>query len=334
MKRITRLASALALSAVLALSLCLVGCGGSSEEEQPAPQVKEQTVGDEHLITPGTLTVGLDYTYAPFAGETNGQVIGIDADVAAALADEMGLKVAYIDISEMGGEQALANGLCDIFLSFDRTTASNSTATYLGTYIYDAPSLFALSTDGSVPEVNLADMTGNTIAAQQDSVTAVTVASRYGSAVLQNQPSLIDAFGTLESGGANYAAASGVVGKYIIQSYDDIVWVGALTDAPTEIGIGGDSARVDLNTAVQEALQTIGGNGVLTLVISKWIGDPITFPGYDTVNINTVATASAADQAAAEQAAAEQAAAEAAAAEAAAAEAPAEEAPAEEAPAE
>lgn len=275
MKRVSRMVVACASAMVLVLSVALAGCGSIAPSTAETTE-KVAAVDDSNLVTAGTLTVGLDYTYAPYAGESSGKVVGIDADVASALADEMGLEVAFVDISSDGGPNALANGKCDIFLSYDKTSSSKETADYLGTYIYDAPSLFAIGTSGSTPTI-ATDMTNKTIACQKDSVSAVAVANKYGTTVLDTQSSLVDAFGELESGSADYVAANGVVGKYIALSYDDIVWAGSITSSPTEVGIGGDSTNTVLSSAVKTALSTISSNGVLTLVIDKWIGSSLTF---------------------------------------------------------
>jgi len=287
MKRTVRVMTSCLVSILLACSMLLAGCGQLAPSEAETSTVP-QAVDDSALVTPGTLTVGLDYSYAPYAGESSGKVVGIDADVASALADAMGLKVAFVDISTDGGPNALTSGKCDIFLNYDKTLAEKETADYLGTYIYDAPSIFAIGSDDSVPAL-ASDMTTKKIAVQKDSVSAVAVASKYGTNVLDSQSSLVDAFGELESGSADYVAASGVVGKYIATSYDDIVWVSALTQA-TEIGIGGKASNTTLADAVKQALSDISGNGILTLIIGKWIGSPLTFDSTAKATTATTAT--------------------------------------------
>lgn len=280
MKSISRVVSVALMVMLFAGMPVLTGCSKLAPSE-PAAEELTPVVDDSLLVTPGTLTVGIDSTNAPYAGENNGEVIGIDADVAAALADQMGLKVAYYDISTEGGTNALESGKCDIFLSFDRTTSSKTSNEYIATYLYDAPSLFALITDGTVAEVSFpADMTAKKIAVQSNSVSEVTLTQLYGTDVISEQNSLANVFGTLENGEVDYAAASGIAGKYLIHStpYVDIAWVGALSSTPTEIGIGGKSSSADLNAAVRTALDTIGSNGVLDLVLNRWIGEPLT-PG-------------------------------------------------------
>ncbi len=267
--------------AVVATVLMLFGlCGctipglgtiAPSSAEQPTltPVVSSPAIAKD-----GVLMVGLDYADAPFAGESDGKVVGIDADVAAALAEEMGLKVEYVDVGSDGGPNAVAKGTCDIFLSFAKDTAKNSSCKYVDTYIYDVPSLFVVSKTGSVPTIDTSNIGSVKIAAQANSVSAAQVAQMYGSDKLIEAKNLVEAFGKLENGDADYTAASAVVGCYIAMSYPDIYFGEQLTGA-SEIGIGVASANTVLEKAISTALSTIKNNGVLDVVISKWIGSPL-----------------------------------------------------------
>jgi cystine transport system substrate-binding protein len=57
----------------------------------------EKDTSNLGLIEKGTLTVGLEGTYAPYSYRTkDGKLTGIDVDVAKAVAKEMGLKVKFV----------------------------------------------------------------------------------------------------------------------------------------------------------------------------------------------------------------------------------------------
>ena len=84
------------LTLVTALCVCMVLSGCSSTEY--TPEKKQQTVKDSALNSSGTLRVGVDASSAPYAAESSGQIVGIEVDVAAALADELGLKLELVDV--------------------------------------------------------------------------------------------------------------------------------------------------------------------------------------------------------------------------------------------
>ena len=81
-------ASVLVLSLVVALCLALPLAGCSSSNY--TPQLKEQSVNDSALNSAGTLRVGINASNPPYAAQSNGSIVGIDVDIAAALADEVG----------------------------------------------------------------------------------------------------------------------------------------------------------------------------------------------------------------------------------------------------
>ena len=86
--------------------------------------------------------MGVNTENPPLAGMGNGKIIGIDVDIAAALADELGLKLSIV---ETGSDPAaaLANNEADIILGIDNASAEGDfwmSPSYLPTGI----ALFAL----------------------------------------------------------------------------------------------------------------------------------------------------------------------------------------------
>ena len=79
----------------------------------------------------------------------SGKIIGIDVDIAAALADELGLKLSVVDVgSDPAG--ALANGTVDVVLGIDDSASDGDfwrSASYLPTGI----ALFALTPTRAFP---------------------------------------------------------------------------------------------------------------------------------------------------------------------------------------
>ena len=98
---------AVAFAALLAVGLFgLAGCTGSGTYQ---PELKSAEVAPPVIGEEGTLRVGVNTENPPLAGMGSGKIIGIDVDIAAALADELGLKLSVVDVgSDPAG--ALANG--------------------------------------------------------------------------------------------------------------------------------------------------------------------------------------------------------------------------------
>lgn len=279
----------LAVICAIGMTMCMTGCSFPKLAPSKASDTTlTPSVSDSNLITAGTLTIGLDYSYAPFAGESDGRVVGIDADVGAALAQKLGLKAEFVDVGTGGGPNAVANKKCDVFLSFEKNDSTNSIAAYAGTYMYDAASLFTVSSSSTSSNASYTTASGQKIAAQKGRATAELVKSLYGSTSLVEENNLVDAFSALENGTVKYAAASGVVGSYIATSYSDIKFYCSLEN-PREIGAGVASSNTTLKSKVSSALSSLSQDGTINIIISKWIGAPL---NLSTVTTTTTTTTS------------------------------------------
>ncbi|RME44796.1 MAG: amino acid ABC transporter substrate-binding protein, partial [Caldilineae bacterium] len=66
----------------------------------------------------GVLRVGLDPSFPPFETlDAGGQVIGLDADIARAIAADLGVQVEFVPIAFDGLYDALQVGRVDVLLS-------------------------------------------------------------------------------------------------------------------------------------------------------------------------------------------------------------------------
>ena len=103
------------LSMVLAGSMLLTGCGGSktADSSSDAQDSTTSTSADG-----GTLRMGTNATFPPyeFVGD-DGNVQGIDADIAAAIADKLGMKLEITDMEFDSLIPALQSDTIDMALA-------------------------------------------------------------------------------------------------------------------------------------------------------------------------------------------------------------------------
>ena len=103
------------LSMVLAGSMLLTGCGGSktADSSSDAQDSTTSTSADG-----GTLRMGTNATFPPyeFVGD-DGNVQGIDADIAAAIADKLGMKLEITDMEFDSLIPALQSDTIDVALA-------------------------------------------------------------------------------------------------------------------------------------------------------------------------------------------------------------------------
>ena len=107
-----------------ALLAVLTGC---SSQQSYTPPEKAATLSSPTIGKDGTLRVGVNTDNQPLAGqpESSSKIVGIDVDVAAALADSFGLKLEIVDVGS-DAESALKEGTVDIVMGIDKSDSSTS----------------------------------------------------------------------------------------------------------------------------------------------------------------------------------------------------------------
>ncbi len=259
-----KLLSAIALAMTAVLAVALVGCAGDDYvPEEKSPQLEPPAIGES-----GTLRVGVDTGKAPLAGimESNRAIVGLDVDIAAAIADELGLKVSITDVGS-DAASALADGTVDIVMGVNQSEADGSfwvSQTYLPTGI----ALFSTDPNAGVPTAD----SGATFAAQISSTSAWAVSNEFGASSLEAASTLIDAFDSLKNGQVNYVAADAVIGLYTAHSQEIDVYLSAMLSRVGGYVIGASSDNAELQTTISQAVQNVVDGGMLSVIERKWLG--------------------------------------------------------------
>ena len=306
---------AVVCAVVACLSLALVGCQSQSYK----PEGKSQTISATALGTDGTLRAGVNASSAPLAGQTSSssRIVGIDVDVAAYIADQLGCKVEIVDVGN-DPASALEDGRVDIVLGVD---ASNEDATYWKStsYLQTGVALFGTASESAVPTTD----SNPKIAAQASSKSSWRVTNLFGDDALVVQSDLKSAFDALAKGSARYVAADAVIGTYVSHTNEYDAKIVALLQDPSGYCVAVSEKNTELQGAVTSAVDKLTKGGVMSVIEAKWLGGPI---DLNAITVVKAATADASASAAAADADADAAASDASAdADASAEAAPAEE---------
>lgn len=256
-------ASILVVTLVMALSMAVALCGCTSNNY--TPQAKEQTISNSALKSSGTLRVGVNASNAPYAAESSGSIVGIDVDIAAALADELGLKLELVDVGS-SVDTAFTKDNVDIVMGVAK---SNSAYWMSDSYMSSAVALFSLTQNATAPT-----QSGSfSVAAQSSSMSAWEVTDHYGESCLRNSADLQGAFESLQTGSVNYVAADSTIGAYVVHSSSVEAYPVALLQDPSSYCIAAPTTNDELQKAVSEALSTLKNGGVISVIQKKWLGD-------------------------------------------------------------
>lgn len=266
MSKRLRAIMAAALSAALVASLCLVGCASSDYE----PELKSPTVNPPTIGQTGKLRVGVNTAKSPLAGMGNNKIIGIDVDIAAAIADELGLAVEVIDVGA-DAEKSITEGKVDIVMGLD--SSDTSIGLWLSPeYLPTGVAIFAMTDkNANIPTVESAPK----ITAQTSSKSAWAVTNEFGADSLISANDLTAALNNLKSGSADYLASDAVIGMYAANRQGMDVEIVAVMDTASGYCVGVSQDNTQLQTTISGTLTTLMNNGTIDVIEKKWLGNTL-----------------------------------------------------------
>lgn len=261
---------ALACCCIAAACLTMVLSGCSSQQSYTPPE-KSPTVSVPTLGKAGTLRVGVNSASAPLAGmpTSSSKIVGIDVDIAAALADSLGLKLELVDVGT-DPESALKEQKVDIVMgakqSDDEVKFWKSEP-----YISTGVALFSTSSNATVPTKSSAPK----IAAQVSSTSSWQVTNEFGEDSLVPENDLKTAFADLGSGSAQYVAADAIIGTYVAYGGGIDAKIVALMQQPGGYCVGVSDTNTELKQIVSDAIASLSGSGMVSIIETKWLGAPV-----------------------------------------------------------
>ena len=259
------------------LTLALSGC--SLVLKSDAPTLAEPKLTAPTISENGVLKVGVNTSQSPLAGMGNSKIIGIDVDIAAAMADSLGLKLTIVDTGSTP-EKSLANGEVDVAFGIDKSDAPS------GVKLTDAyiPTAVVYFKKAGASPASLAGETAPKIGAQGSSKSAWTATNAYGTGAVTSSADLAGAFQSLSSGQVEYVVADAVIGMYAANKAGVSVEIAALgTDAS-----GYCVAIAEKNTAlvsdITTALTKLVDDGTIAAIEKKWLGAEVDLTSVSKVN--------------------------------------------------
>jgi polar amino acid transport system substrate-binding protein len=202
---------------------------------------------------------------------SKGNIIGIDVDVAAALADQLGLKLQLVDTAGQNSDNLLSSGAIDIIMGLEQSNGLVTPMHYVGPYLLDGPALFTVSVSSTPVAVELSTLVGTPVTAQKDSLSAWTLGGLIGNSSVVTVASMDEVFDQLVTGAVNYAASDAILGTFLAVDYDDVVCT-QIIGTPIGVYIGIPASNEALTNTITDATRTIRDNGVLKLLVTKWLG--------------------------------------------------------------
>jgi len=262
-----------------AMAFGLVACGDddSSSSATSTPDTAEIAV-PAAITSKGTLTVAADATYAPseFVDKDGKTVIGMDADLAAAIAAKFGVKSKVVNATFDGIIPGLAAHKYDLGMSSFTDTKEREKTVDFVTY-FSAGTSFFVKAQGGPPIATLDDLCGRKVAVEKGTTQADDVAAQAkkcktaGKAAVKELvfPDQNGANLALSSGRAEVGMADSPVAAYQVKQSDGAFKLSgdSYGTAPYGIAIPKDS---EMTEPVLAAVKAIMADGTYAKILDKW----------------------------------------------------------------
>ena len=251
----------------------LTGCGGdttepTTDEANNQSEPASTTATDLKTVTEGVLTMSTNAAFPPYEStDDSGNVVGIDADIAAAIAEKLGLKLQIDDMDFDGALAAPQSGKSDIVMAGvtvneDRLLTLDFTESYAtGVQVVIVP-------EGS--DVTLDNLGEQQIGTQRGTTGYIYCTDDYGEDHVVAYDDAIAAVKALNNGQIDCVVIDSAPAQELVKANPGLTILD--TEYVTEdyaIGVAkGNTALLD---AVNGALKELVEDGTVQSIIDKYI---------------------------------------------------------------
>ena len=280
MKKIT----ALLLGTAMMLSLAACGSSASvsestassetSSSEAASSEASAETAGELTTVTPGKLTMSTNAAFPPYEmTDDNGNYVGIDIEVAEAIADKLGLELQVDDMDFDAALLAAQTGKSDMVMAGVTVTEERQTVMDFSNTYATGIQVVIVPEDSDIASIE--DMTGKMIGVQRG-----TTGDLYCSASVEDGGFGEENVTPYDNGlTAVQALMNGQVDCVVIDNAPAQEFVNAnpgLKILDTEyanedyaIGVAkGNTAQLD---AINGALEELQADGTVQSIVDKYI---------------------------------------------------------------
>jgi polar amino acid transport system substrate-binding protein len=226
------------------------------------------------VVKAGKLRIAVDTTYPPMEFESvEGKIIGLDVDLARALAAELKVKAEFIVMPWDGILAGLQSNRYDVIMSSMNITPERAAQVNFVPYI-SMGQVFVVKTSAKTV-TNEKELNGRVVAVQVDttSFNAVEAMKKAGIKIkeIKTFPGATDTFSALKANQADVIVTDEAVGKYYTGLDSKTFVVSGIAMKPEPIGIAVKKSDAKLFKALESAVKTIKANGSYAKIYKEWL---------------------------------------------------------------
>jgi len=270
--------TSLAMISVLVLSSALTACGGSDSGSNSAALPQE-------IVDQGYLTIGTEFAReGQFIELDDGTYSGFEADLSAALGEQLGIEIRYDNTGWLGLQPALDAGEIDVAMAQLSDYAEREQSMTMVNYLRSGSDIIVPAGNPNAI-ASFLDLCGLNVGAWTDSLQAKLLATESAKCPDGTSITIADVD---PLGDASFATAvgTGVVDAWLTDSLNAMPTAAAygtgnelevirLGDdsaglSATPIGIGVGITQTELVTAIQAGLQQLVDNGIYQELLDQY----------------------------------------------------------------
>jgi len=228
----------------------------------------------QRIQSSGVLRVGLDPTYPPFEVAEGPTVVGLDVDLAHALAAELGLQAEFVYFGYDGLYDALATEQVDVLLSALVTVPGRMRDFAYSDPYFNAGEILIVPAGADI--AGMEDLRGGRLAVElgaQGHVEATQWAGRLEALAIRPYSGADEALAAVAAGEADAALVDSISGRlYLIGEAGDVL---QRVSQPVTVEPFAMVTRIEDETLLAQlnrSLDALQATGRLDEIVNRWLG--------------------------------------------------------------
>lgn len=263
---------ALTMAALMAASL--TACGGSAKETTAAAAADttaaaESTAAESKEAAGGKLVMATNAEFPPYEFHDGDKIVGIDAEIAQAIADELGMELEIEDIAFDSIIPEIVSGKADMALAGMTVTEDRKASVDFSDTYATASQMIIVKEDSEIAGPD--DLKGVTVGVQLGTTGDIYVSDlEADGTTVERYNKGFEAVQALSQGKIDAVVIDGEPAKTFVSETEGLK---ILDEAFTveEYAIAVKKGNTELLDKVNGALETLKDNGTLDEIVAKYI---------------------------------------------------------------
>ena len=271
-----KIISLLLVVAFVCTGVLLTACNEEPVENNDVVENKESADTDENqeeaapLTDDGKLVMGTNATFPPYEFYQDGKIVGIDAEIAQAIADKLGLELVIEDMDFNSIITAVVSDGVDIGLAGMTVTEERLESVNFSTS-YATGIQSVIIVDGSGIET-LDDLAGKKIGVQLSTTGDIYASDEYGDDNVVKYNKGADAVIALIGGDVDAVIIDNEPAKSFVAANDGIhILEGDNEYAIEDYAICVDKGNTELLNKIDAAIKDLTKDGTIAAIVAKYI---------------------------------------------------------------